>query len=525
MFLAADTYDSTQGRGPFDDFWYGPVPGRTGAGVRVDPDSAMRLATLYGCVQVISQDLAKVPLVMYRRTTGGGRERVTDHPVVKLLAQPTQLLSGMEWKQRQQANQLLAGNAYAEKRFNFRGEVRELYPWRPDLVRTEVMPDESVRYHVRDAQTGQERIYLQDEVFHQRGLSLDGPKGLSPIDQMRETLGEGIATQQYGASFFANDARPSLWLEHPTHFKDEGVRKEWLRAFKQAFGGANRFSPMITEYGIKLNALPAVNHADLQFIELRKMKANEICAIYRVPPHKVGILERSTNNNIEHQGIEYVTDCLLTWCRLWEERLKLDLLLPAERDEYYFEFMLDALMRGDAKSRFEAYTAAVVAGGWMTRNEVRRRENLDELPGLDVPLEPLNMVPAGSQPRQPGTTDSAPNDTAPNDAQEARAAALELQARRRVLNRETRALEREWIRTAGNAEAFGAAAATFYERHAIFVEEALGLSPKLAAHYCVLQVDALAKAMPDHVPDLLVRWEACAELLKFDHLPEEETKT
>jgi HK97 family phage portal protein len=136
-----------------------------------------------------------------------------------------------------------------------------------------------------------------------------------PIDQERQALGEALAAQDYAASFFANDARPGVVLR-PDHFKDESVKKEWLANFKRLFGGGNRrHSAMLLEYGMKLENLPVPNHTDLQFLELRKLKASEICAIYRVPPHKVAILERSTNNNIEHQGIEYVTDCLLTWCR------------------------------------------------------------------------------------------------------------------------------------------------------------------------------------------------------------------
>lgn len=528
LLLAADVggYDSG-GRGPYDDFWYGPIPGKTTSGVRVDDNTAMRLAVLYACVNLIAQDLAKVPLVMYRRKDDGGRVRVTNHPVVDLLRKPTRNLTAIEWKERLQGHQLLRGNGYCEMRTDWRGRVVELFPWKPDNVRVEVMPDESLRYHVRNPQGGTEKIYLDGEVLHLRGLSLDGPLGLSPIDMMKEALGEAVASQSYGATFFANDARPNIVLEHPTHFQNDGMREEWLKAFKRAFGGSNRFSTMLTEYGIKVNQLPLVSHADLQFIELRKFKNNEICAIFRVPPHKVAILERSTNNNIEHQGIEYVTDCLLTWCRRWEERLSEALLADDEREEYYFEFLLDALMRGDTKSRYDAYTSAVVGAGWLTRNEVRRRENLDDLPDLDEPLQPLNMVPAGSPPVLPGSGGAVtpPAESAPpadlgapdDDSQkDARAKQFELQARRRALIRETRAVEKEWQRAAGNAGAFAEGVTSFYAGHLDFVAEALVIPRAAAEAYCLAQCAEIQGAVAaGAVPALLVRWTSAAATLDF----------
>jgi HK97 family phage portal protein len=523
MFLMMDGPDPSPGRGPYDDFWYGPIAGKTSSGVRVNDETALRLAILYACVNVIAQDIAKVPLAMYRRKDDGGRARVTDHPAIKLLRKPTRHLTEVEWREQQQGRQLLRGNAYCEMRTNFRGQVVDLHPWDPDLVRVEVMPNDSIRWHVRQANGGPEKIYVEGEVLHLKGLALKGPIGLSPIDQQRESLGESVAAQAYAATFFANDARPNIWLEHPTHFKDESVRKEWLRAFKQQFGGGNRFSTMLTEYGIKVNQLPAVNHSDLQFLELRKLKATEICSIYRVPPHKVGILDRSTNNNIEHQGIEYVTDCLLTWCRRWEERLAEDLLSEAERDEYYFEFTLDALMRGDAKSRHEAYQSGINAG-WLTRNEVRQRENLDKLPDLDEPLQPVNMAPAGTDPTAPAPNDAAPDNSGEpeDDAQQARGRSLELQARRRVLNRETRALRREWEKSAGDVSAFLEAASTFYAGHLPFVAEALVVSNLKARAYCFAQAEAITAAVEaKRVPALLTCWETGAEVLYFTPLPAE----
>lgn len=519
MFLAAANAGAsdTQGRGPYDDFWYGPIPGKSSAGVRVNDETAMRLAIFFACVGVISQDIGKVPLHMFRRKDNGERERVTDHPVIKLLAKPARQLTGVEWRERLQAHQLLRGNAYAEIRTNFRGRIVELRPWKPTNVRVELLANDAVRYQVRD-KNGIERPYVEGEVLHLRGLSVeDGPNGLSPVDQMREMLGEATAAQRYGSSFFANDARPGLWLEHPGSFKDGGQRDDWIVRFKRMFGGGNRFNPLLMEYGIKIHELGQVNHTDLQFIELRKMKNNEICSMFRVPPHKVGILERSTNNNIEHQGIEYVTDCMLTWCRRWEERLAADLLSDSEREEYYFEFMLDGLMRGDAKSRYEAYKQGIDSG-FLTRNEVRRRENLDPLKGLDEPLQPLNMVPAGTPPTKPGGAEApVPDDSPTDDAQQARARSLEVQARRRVLNREVRALTKEWERAAGAVPAFMEGASTFYAGHLAFVEEALAVARADAEAYCLTQCKEIEIALEgEHLPQLLDQWARRAAAMSLE---------
>jgi HK97 family phage portal protein len=527
MFLAQTATDSDPGdRGPLSDFWYGPTPGKGSAGVRVTDETAMRLATLYACVNLIAQDLAKVPLQLFRRRDDGGRERVTDHPVVKLLRQPTSYLTGLEWKQRLQANLLLRGNSYCEIRTNGRGKIRELKPWKPDLVRVEVMPSESLRYHVRDEQRGTEDVYVEGEVLHMRGLAMNGPLGLSPIDQMRDAIGEGIAAQSYAATFFANDARPGVWVEHPGHFKDEAIRTEWIARFKRMFGGAGRFNPLVAEYGIKVHQLDPVDHAALQFIELRKLKGNEICSIYRVPPHKVGILERSTNNNIEHQGIEYVTDCLLSWCRRWEERLGQDLLNEDERDQLYFEFNLDALMRGDMKTRFEAYTSATGGAPWMVRNEVRAKENMEPIKGGDELIDPLNMQNPGGNPKKPPRpqpTQRDPEDD-PTDAS-GRAATLELQARRRVLNRETRALSKEWDRCGGDLAAFQEVVSSFYAFHLPFVAQALVVDRDRAEAYCLAQCAEIERAIDAKaMPLLLAAWEADSHSMQFSPLPPAQPK-
>jgi HK97 family phage portal protein len=422
--------------------------------VRVNDDSALRLAVLYACVNVIAQDLSKVPLMMFRRTKNGGRERVTDHPVIQLLRNPR-----TQHDRRGLARAAAGAPAAARERLlrdhhRRRRRVRELRSMKANQVTVEVMRDRSLRYHERDDKTGQERVFVEGEVLHFRGLSLEGPMGLSPIDQERQAIGESIAAQEYGASFFANDARPGVVLSRPGPLQgrvdEEGVARQ-LQAALRRLEALQRDAPRVRHEAREPAGAeprgPAVPRA-------AQAEGDEICAIFRVPPHKVAILDRSTNNNIEHQGIEYVTDCLMTWCRRWEDRLAADLLTEAEQEEYYFEFILDALMRGDTKSRYEAYQSSIIAG-WMTRNEVRRRENLDPLDDLDEPLEPVNMVPAGTQPSDTTGTPAPADEGAPDDRRRAaggpRAQALELQARRRVLNRETRALSKEWERSAGDA--------------------------------------------------------------------------
>lgn len=220
----------------------------------------------------------------------------------------------------------------------------------------------------------------------------DGLRGLSPIQAGRETIAAAIALQDFAARFFNNDCTPPFVLEHPTHFGDQPSRETFLQAIKRWWGGARRHSPGLLEYGIKLNRV-GVNNEEAQFLETRNALDHALARFWRMPPHKVGLLDRATNNNIEQQALEFVTDAVLPWLRLIEKSIMRHLLVGRDRGRFIFEFNVAGLLRGDLKTRYDAF-ARGRQWGWLSVNEIRKLENLNPVAGGDAYLTPLNMIPS-----------------------------------------------------------------------------------------------------------------------------------
>lgn len=390
MFLSRDIRAET--RGPTDDFWYRPITYRIGG--PVSPEQAMFLTTVWACVRVLAETVGSTPLHMYRRL-GRGKERVTDNPLATLVARrPNRWQTAMEWREMMQGHLALRGNAYSEIIYGPRGDITDLVPINPDAVRVQITDTGIPRYQVKDA-NGRERTLLWSEILHLRGMSATGYVGMSPIEYERASIGEALAAQDYGARFYENDAQSTRWIEMPGNFKTNDDAKIFKERWQAAQTGGGRWKTPVLEAGMKLHEV-GIKHTDAQFLETRRYKDEDIARIFRMPPHKVGIMDRATFSNIEQQAIEFVTDTMLPWFVRWEQTLSMALIGPEERDDLFFEFNVNGLLRGDAKARSEFYGRGV-QDGWMTRNEVRERENLNPLDGLDTPLEPLNMAPAGSQ--------------------------------------------------------------------------------------------------------------------------------
>ena len=376
-------------RSPWGDFFFEPVSARTGSGMRVSPDSALRLAAVYACVRVLSESLASLPLVIYQRRTDGGKDKVTDHWLYRLLAKrPNRFQNPFEWREMLQGHLALRGNAYNQIITNAKGEVVELMPLHPDRIRLELLPSGEYRYRFTN-RFGSESILPRGEVWHLRGLSSDGLMGMSPIELARENLGMALAAQDYGARFFANDAKPTGgWIEFPGSFKDSEAKKVFRESYQQAQSGANRGKVLVLENGMKFHEV-GVTNKDAQFLELRKFQITDVARLFRVPPHMIGDLDRATFSNIEQQSLEFVMHTMTPWAERWEASIESELLL--EGDDIEVEFDFANLMRGDAASRASYYQSGI-QNGWLTRNEARIAENLNPLEGLDEPLRPLNMV-------------------------------------------------------------------------------------------------------------------------------------
>ena len=319
MFNFLDRFRAASGdRSPWGDFWFEPVSVRTSSGTRVSADSAMRLSAVYACVRILAETLAMLPIVLYRQRSDGGKERVTDHWLYRLLAKrPNRWQNAFEWREMLQGHLALRGNAYNQIIANSRGEIAELVPVHPDRISVEMLDNGDYRYRVTDRQGGS-RPVARGEIWHLRGLSSDGLTGLSPIELARENFGVALAAQDYGARFFANDAKPTGgWIEFPGNFKDKAARDVFRESFQAAQSGANRGKILVLENGMKYNEV-GVTNKDAQFLELRKFQIADVARVFRVPPHMIADLDRATFSNIEQQSLEFIMHTVTPWAERWE---------------------------------------------------------------------------------------------------------------------------------------------------------------------------------------------------------------
>ena len=382
----------------WDDFWYRPAGG--GSNAMMGPNSAMTISTVFACVRVVAETLASLPLVTYRRLEGGGKERARDHPLSRLLHdQPNARQTSMEFRELMTAWCLLRGNAYAELVPGPGTPIASMEPIHPDRIRLEELSDGSLRYYVRTA-GGTERPVAQSRMFHLRGLSLDGVAGCSIIEYARASFGLAKDAETYGRSFIRNGSRPGIILKHPKVLSPKAAQR--LKAdVDGATGGPERAgSTLLLEEGMDVSVLTLTNR-DSQWLESRGFQREEIATWFRVPQHKVGILTMSTNNNIEHQAIEFVTDTVRPWAVRWEQAALRDLFYEmnlANADDVFVEHLIDGLLRGDMAARSAAHSSAI-NWGWHNIDEIREIENFNPLPdGLgQIFYRPMNIVPVGTQ--------------------------------------------------------------------------------------------------------------------------------
>ena len=361
------------------------VFGRADSGERVDEKSAMQIATVYACVRLLAETVAGLPLRLFRFTDDKETEKVRarDHPLYRILYQmPNAEMTSFSFRETMMTHLLLWGNAYAQIIRDGKNNVLALYPLMPDCV--EVDRDEKGRiYYIYHAYTDEvpgknnRDIYFRyDEVFHVPGLGFNGLVGFSPIAMMKNALGTTLAVEKYGSSFFRNGAQPSGVLEHPGVLKDPSkIRENWT----QVYGGANNAHKVaVLEEGMTYKAI-SLPPEDSQFLSTRQFGVEEICRIFRVPPHMVQDLEHATFSNIEHQSIDFVVHTLTPWLVRFEQAITKDLLLPEEQDTYFAKFNVDGLLRGDYQSRMQGY-ATGISNGFLSPNDVHRLENMDLIP-------------------------------------------------------------------------------------------------------------------------------------------------
>ena len=373
--------------------------GKTLAGPRVNSETALTISAVYRAVEIRSQTVGMLPLVMYRRKPGGGRERATKHPLYKLLKNgPNPQHTAFNFKRAMQANLDTRGNANALIERAGNGDVTALRPIRADLVTVRRHPDSGELFY--DISGGESNIPAR-RMLHLRGFTLDGDLGLSPVGLAREGLALALATEQAGAEAFSKGVVPPMIISvrgNPDKDQRQNYRDGWIE-----MQSGQRNAPAVVGEMVKAEVIP-LNLEDMQFLGSRKFQIAEIARWYDIPPHMLFELDRATFSNIEHQAIEFLLYCMQPQFTNWEEELARVLLTPDEQEEYYFEFVTEALLRTDTKTRWETWKLQREAGA-VNGNEIRKAENRDEYEGGDAFLEPSNMRRVG-----PGANEGNPSD-------------------------------------------------------------------------------------------------------------------
>ena len=375
---------------PQDSYRFSQAPflfGRSTAGKRVNEFTAMQTTAVYACVRILAESIAGLPLHVYAYR-GEGRERVPGHPLFTLLHDaPNPEMTSFVFRETLMVHLLLWGNAYAQILRDRAGRVAGLYPLLPN--RMSVNRDEGGRlYYTYQRVTeenpnfkrGGEVVLATEDVLHIPGLGFDGLIGYSPIAMARNAVGMTLACEEYGASFFANGARPGGVLQHPGVLKDPAkLRESWQAVYG---GAANTGKVAVLEEGMTYQQI-GIPPEEAQFLETRKFQVDEIARLYRIPPHMVGDLDKSSFSNIEQQSLEFVKYTLNPWVVRWEQALQKSLLLPEERKRYFIRFNVDGLLRGDYQSRMQGYA------------DIREMEDMNPIPaeeGGDTYLINGNMT-------------------------------------------------------------------------------------------------------------------------------------
>jgi len=378
---------------------------RSSAGISVTPEAAMRLAVFFDCVRIIAEDTAKLPLFLYRRLSPRGKELARDHYLFDLVHRsPNSRQTSFEFRETVTAHMAGWGNGYVYKETDRLGKVLGLWPLRPDRMTAQrgIRPDgDVIRWYDYTLPNGLPRRLSEDQVVHLRGLSFDGELGYDLHVQARDSLGLAIGAERHAGTFFANDATPRTVLTHPKALKED-ARKNVRESWEERFRGVDRHHLIaILEEGMDIKTI-GIDPEKAQMLATREFSIEDICRWFRMPPHKVAHLKRSTFSNIEHQALEYVGDTLITWCVRWEQRLGVDLLREAEQEAFFFEHQVAGLLRGDFQARMNGYKVGREIGLYNV-NDVLELENRNPIgPEGDVRHVPANWtLLTDSPPPQP----------------------------------------------------------------------------------------------------------------------------
>lgn len=352
--------------------------------------TALQTIAVFACVKVLSESLASIPLIVYKRKKSGERERAVNHPLYSLLHDlPNQRMTSFTLRETMMAHLVTWGNAYADiQRNKSSGQIEAIFPLRPDRMYLSIN-EKTLEVMYRYTVGGQERLLYPENVLHIPGLGFDGVKGYSVIAMARQGIGLAQATEEYGARYFGNGARPGGVLRHPKTLSDPAFNRLKTEFNEEHQGLDNAHKLKILEEGMEYTQI-GLPPEDSQFLETRKYQRSDIAGLFHVPPHMIGDLERATFSNIEQQSIDFVVNTMRPWFVRWEQSMNWKLLNLDP--QYYTEFLMDALLRGDSAARSSFYTSMFNIGVY-SQNDIRRKENENPIAGGDKYFVPLNMRP------------------------------------------------------------------------------------------------------------------------------------
>lgn len=357
--------------------------GRTSAGKVVNEKTAMQITAVYGCVRILSEAIASLPINIYSYEEDGTKSRNFKHPLFQVLhGQPNPEMTSFTFREVMMTHLLLHGNFYSQIIRDGNGRVVSLYPLLPNCMEVERDEEGNLQYiYTRQSDENPNfdemgRVVLKyEDVLHIPGLAYDGLIGYSPLQCAKSAVGTALAAEEFGASFFKNSATPSGILTHPGILKNpDKVRDSWNSIYQ---GTSNAHRIAVLEEGMTFSPI-SLKPEEIQFMEARKFQIEEISRIFRVPLHMLNSLDHATYSNIEHQSIEFVKFSVSPWVVRIEQALEKALLLPSEKGNIGIKMNLEGLMRGDYKSRMEGYQIAR-NGGWMSTNDIRLLEDLNPI--------------------------------------------------------------------------------------------------------------------------------------------------
>jgi HK97 family phage portal protein len=351
----------------------------TSTGVHVDESSAYTSSVFWACVNNISTDIGSFPLNLYKREPDGGKALLPDHKLQPLLHDsPNPEMSAFTFRALLTSNALTWGMGYAEIVRNGAGQIVELWPITPDRVKVQRNGAGTLTFEVSRSD-GRTNMLSKDQIFVLPGSTVDGVYGRNIVTMARESISLGLAAEKFGGTFFGNGATFGGVFEHPTTFANETALKNFRESVNTQHQGVERSHHFIVvQEGMKYQKL-GVDPNAAQFLETRQHQIEEMCRWFRMPPHKVQHLIRTSYNSVEQMNIEYSTDTLTPWCVRWEQEVLRQLIAPSERRIQFVKHNMDSKLRGDTASRYQAYTQGI-QNGFLSADDVREKEDMNPLP-------------------------------------------------------------------------------------------------------------------------------------------------